>query len=77
MNRLQKISWLMVVCIGIAVIVTAMAVTVLYFRIAFPEAWAGLSFMALGGFGGLGPLIFKKDPGPVQFDERDYLIRAC
>lgn len=74
MNRMQKISWLMVICIGIASIVSIGAVVVLYFKVGFPRAWVGLSFMSLGGLGGLGPLLFRKDLGPVQADERDNLI---
>jgi hypothetical protein len=30
--------------------------------------------MSIGAIGGLGPLIFKKDPGPIQTDERDKAI---
>ena len=30
--------------------------------------------MGITGFGGLAPIVFKKDPGPVQCDERDQLI---
>ncbi len=30
--------------------------------------------MGITGLGGLAPLIFKKDPGPIQADERDRLI---
>ena len=74
MNRMQKMSWLMVICIGIASIISGLAVTILYFKIGFPKAWIGLSFMGLSGFGGLGPAIFKKDPGAVTCDERDRLI---
>jgi hypothetical protein len=74
MNRIQKMSWLLVVCIGTAVILSSITVSVLYFFFGFPVAWAGLSFLGLSGFGGLGPVIFKKDPGPVICDERDRLI---
>lgn len=74
MNRIQKISWLMVIAIGTGVILSGIAVTILYFKVGFPKAWAGGAFMAIAGFGGLGPIIFKKDPGPVQMDERDTII---
>ena len=30
--------------------------------------------MGITGFGGFAPIVFKKDPGPVQCDERDQLI---
>jgi len=80
MKRIQKISWLMVVTHAIAIVCSAIAVSLLYPKFGFPKASAGLAFIAIAGIGGLGPLFFKKDPGPVQADERDRLIRlgaAC
>jgi len=74
MNRIQKISWLMVITIGIAVVLSAITVGSLYYLFGFPVAWAGLAFLGLSGIGGLGEAIFKKDPGPVQMDERDQEI---
>jgi len=74
MNRIQKISWLMVVCIGLALVLSGAAVAVLYARFGFPKAYAGLGFLGLAGFGGLGPLFFGKNPGGVQGDERDAWI---
>jgi hypothetical protein len=71
---MQKISWMMVICIGIASILSAVAITILYFKIGFPRAWAGWGFMGIAGIAGFAPIIFKKDPGPVQCDERDRLI---
>jgi hypothetical protein len=74
MNRMQKISWMMVICIGTASILSAMAITIFYFKIGFPRAWAGWGFMGISGIAGFAPIIFKKDPDPVEFDERDRLI---
>ena len=71
MNRTQKMALWMVVWVGTGMIAAVSAVVALYFNIGFPKAWSGLSFLAICGFGGLAPLIFKKDPGPVQYDERD------
>jgi hypothetical protein len=71
MNRVQKVSWLMVISIGTAVLLSAVTVGVLYYLFGFPRAWAGLGFLGLTGIGGFGEMIFKKDPGPVQMDERD------
>lgn len=71
MNRMQKISWLMVICMGSGLVLSAIAITIGYFMVGFPRAWSGMAFMAIGGIGGLGPLIFRKDPGSVQADERD------
>ncbi|MBC8379350.1 MAG: hypothetical protein H8E62_09255 [Planctomycetes bacterium] len=75
MNRMQKMAWMTVICVGIGFILSAITVTVLYFKIGFPRAQAGFAFMALAGFAGLGSLIFKNDPGGVQMDERDRLIQ--
>ena len=71
MNRIQKIAWLMVISIRTAVLLSTVTVGVLYYLYGFPRAWAGLAFLGLSGIGGLGEAIFKKDPGPVQMDERD------
>jgi len=71
---MQKISWMMVICISTALILSAIAITVLYFIFGFPAAWAGFGFMGITGFAGLAPTIFKKDPGAVTCDERDRLI---
>jgi hypothetical protein len=75
MNRIQKQSWLIVITQGIGFLSAAIAVTVLYYKIGFPRAWAGLAFLGICGFGGLAPVLFRKDPGPVQFDERDRQIQ--
>jgi hypothetical protein len=64
----------MVVTHSIGVLAAGVAVTVMYYKVGLPRAYAGLAFLGICGFGGLGPMIFKKDPGPVQADERDHLI---
>ena len=74
MNRAQKIAWLFVVTISLAVILSIAAIAVLYVKIGMPKAIAGLGFIGVAGFGGLGPLVFKKDKGSVTCDERDKLI---
>jgi hypothetical protein len=70
MNRMQKISWLMVICIGTAVLLSAVSVGTIYL-LGLPCAGTGMAFLGIAGIGGLGPILFKKDPGPVQMDERD------
>ena len=70
MNQIQKMSWLMVICIGTAVLLSAVSVGTIYL-LGLPCAWTGMAFLGIAGLGGLGPMIFKKDPGPVQMDERD------
>lgn len=74
MNRMQKISWLTVICCGLALILSSISMAILYHFFGFPVALAGMSFLSIAGFTGLGPIIFKKDPGAVTCDERDRLI---
>lgn len=76
MNRMQKISWLIVISSGTGLLLTIIAMPLLYIRFGFPVANAGLAFLAIGGIGGLAPIIFKKDPGPVTCDERDRAINS-
>ena len=77
MNRAQKAAWLMVISISTAVVLAAIAVAILYYIFGMPKvAAAGLGFLGIAGVGGLGPLIFKKDKGPVTCDERDRLINS-
>ena len=74
MNRVQKIAWLFVIMISVAVLLAGGAVGMLYVKLGTPKALAGLGFLGVAGFGGLGPLIFRKDKGAVTCDERDKLI---
>ena len=76
MNRVQKVAWFLVITFSAAVVVSCIAILVLYFyfKIGMPRAMAGLFFIGLAGFGGLAPLIFKKDKGAVTYDERDEII---
>lgn len=75
MNRAQKTAWWMVVWMGAGMLAAGIAVGVLYFKFGFPKAWVGLSFLGITGFSGLAPILFRKDPGSVQFDERDHAIQ--
>ena len=74
MNRAQKMAWLFVITISVAVLLAGGVVGILYVKLGTPKALAGLGFLGIAGFGGLGPLIFKKDKGAVTCDERDKLI---
>jgi hypothetical protein len=73
---MQKIAWWMVIWISVGMVAAAIAVAVLYFKIGMPRAMAGLGFLGIAGFGGLGPLIFGKDKGKITCDERDKLINS-
>jgi len=74
MNKAQKMAWLIVIMILLAVLLSGVAVGILYVKLGTPMALAGLGFLGIAGFGGLGPLIFRKDEGSVTCDERDRLI---
>jgi hypothetical protein len=76
MNRVQKVALWMVVWISAGVILAAIAIAVLFFVIGLPwsKAQAGLAFLGIAGFGGMGPLIFKKDPDKATCDERERFI---
>jgi hypothetical protein len=76
MNRIQKISWLMVITQGVAFLSAAIAVAIFYYNVGFPRAWSGLAFLGIAGLGGFGPIIFRKDPGAVTCDERDRAINS-
>ncbi len=74
MNRAQKIAWSFIIVISSSLILSGTAITVLYLKFGMPRALAGLGFMGISGLAGLAPLIFRKDKGAVQCDERDILI---
>jgi hypothetical protein len=57
-----------------AVLITGISVGILYVIFGFPVAAAGMGFLGIAGICGLGPVIFKKDQGAVDCDERDILI---
>jgi hypothetical protein len=74
MNRQQKIAWLIIITITTAVLLTSISVGILYILFGFPAAAAGLGFLGITGICGLGPVIFKKEKGIVECDERDISI---
>lgn len=74
MNRAQKIAWSVVVATVMAFVVSLIAVGVAYRYVGMPKALLGFSFMGLVGLAGLGPLVFRKEDGPVTADERDQLF---
>ncbi|MHC4150654.1 MAG: hypothetical protein ACYSSP_00970 [Planctomycetota bacterium] len=75
MKRIQKIAWFFVVTITVSIVLTLIAISILYAKYGFPKAIAGFSTMGLVGVAGFSPLIFKKDKGKVIFDERDRIIK--
>ena len=77
MNRWQKIAWFTLIVFGVALCVSLLAVAVAYFGFGLPieRAAGGFGFMGLMGLVGLSEVIFKKEKGKVEIDERDHLIR--
>jgi len=73
-NRAQKIAWAVVIIISTALAASLLAVGILTWYVGMPRALLGFCFMSLSGFGGLAPLVFKKDPGAAHVDERDELF---
>ena len=76
MNRFQKLAWFTLIVILIALTLSAIAVSVLYFVVDLPmqRALGGFGFMGITGLIGLSPVLYKKERGKVSFDERDELI---
>lgn len=76
MNRAQKIARFNLIVVMMALILSVIAVGVLYFVVGLPmrRAFGGFGFIAICGLTGLSPLLYKKEPGKVSFDERDLLI---
>jgi len=75
MNREQKMAFYMVVVFSIAIVTSLIAVAILlYLGFGLQNASAGLGFLGICGFAGFAPIVFKKDKGPVEYDERDDMI---
>jgi len=74
MKRIQKMAMFIFVVLTCSFILSALAIGIVYAKYGFPGAWGGLGFMGLSGIGGLAQFIFKKDPGKVEYDERDCQI---
>ena len=77
MNRAQKIAWFTLIVIVVALTLSVMAVGVLYFVFELPisRSLGGFGFIGVVGLASIEPLLFKKDKGKVQYDERDLLIQ--
>lgn len=76
MKRIQKMAMFIFIVLTCAFIITGLALAITYAKFGFPRAWGSLGFMGIVGIGGLASLVFKKDPGEVQCDERDREIQS-
>lgn len=75
MNRVQKISWSLVITMSLGLILGLIVTVILYPKFGMPKALCGFGLIFfIGGLGGLSVFFFKKDKGKVTLDERDKLI---
>jgi len=77
MNRAQKMARFSLIVILIALSLSAITVSALYLVVGLPilRALAGFGFIGICGLTGLAPVLYKKERGKVDFDERDLLIQ--
>ncbi|UCE49314.1 MAG: hypothetical protein JSW47_04060 [Phycisphaerales bacterium] len=76
MNRMQRIARFNLIVISTALGLSVLAVGVLYFGVGLPirRATGGFGLIGICGLMGLSPILFRREPGGVDFDERDLLI---
>ena len=76
MNRAQKMARFNLIVISTALVLSAIAVSVLYFVVGLPmqRAVGGFGFIGICGLIGLSPFLYKKGSDKVRFDERDLMI---
>ena len=77
MNREQKMAWFSLIMVTLGFGLSLMSVGVLHFGYGLPmrQAAGGFGFIGIMGLSALAPLLFKKDKGKVELDERDLLIK--
>ncbi len=71
MNRTYRIARFTVIVIAISCLLSGVACLILYLKMGFPKASAGLAFMSILSLLGFTPLMYKEDRGKVVCDERD------
>ncbi len=76
MNRQQKIAWFNLIVVLTALTLSGIAIAVLAFGVGLPlhRATAGFGFIGIVGLCGLSPVLFRKEKGQVELDERDLSI---
>ena len=77
MSRLQRIARFNLIVILIALGLSAIAIGVAYFVAGMPiqRALGGFGFIGVCGLTALSPILYKKEQGKVDLDERDLLIQ--
>ncbi len=76
MNRTQKMAWFTLAVLGLALGLSVAAFCVAYFILGLPaeRAAGGFGFIGIMGLLGLTPVLWRKQEGGVQCDERDLMI---
>jgi hypothetical protein len=76
MNRAQQIARFNLIVILTSLVLSTIAVSVLYFVVSLPmrRAVGGFGFIGICGLMGLSPFLYKKEGDKVSFDERDLMI---
>jgi hypothetical protein len=75
MNREQKMAWVCVICMSLA-ITAAFTMLLIHFLLGTPKALYAVVFPCVGApLSGLICLFIPKDKGNVTRDERDLMIR--
>ena len=77
MNRTQKVALSLVISISASLMLSIIAIIIIYLRAGFPKALYGFCFMGLSGLGSLSLFFTKKDEGVVTCDERDKQINRA
>lgn len=77
MDRIKKIARFNLIVALTALILSVIAIGVVYFAIGLPikRALGGFGFIGICGLTAFSPLLYKKESGKVSFDERDLLIQ--
>jgi len=75
MNKYQKAARFTLVLCGLGLVLSISAMLILHFAVgkSWRESMVGFAFIAIIGFGGIRPSLFKKDLRGL--DERDLLIK--
>lgn len=77
MNRAQKMAWFSLIMVTLGFVLSLISVGVLHFGCGLPmrRAAGGFGFIGVMGLSAMAPLLFKKNKGKVELDERDLLIK--
>jgi hypothetical protein len=74
---MQKIAWFNLIVVSLALGLSVIAFGIAHFIFGLPagRAAGGFGLIGIMGLSGLSPVLFRKDKGKVQYDERDIAIQ--